>query len=105
MKKHYLSLVLAVVLLSCGVTERDYRVVHRNALVADMHSDTVLRVKKGFDLAERAGHPATPYRLYPILRRNSIRSFLFSSVSTPIGVSPSMTPMTPRPCCVSATIT
>ena len=41
------------------------------------------------------------YLLYPIFCRNSIRCFLSSSPSIPLGVAPSTTPMIPRPCSVS----
>ena len=62
MKKYYYYLILAVALLGCGVVERDYRALHRNALVADMHSDTVLRMKAGFSMGERhiEGHMDIP---------------------------------------------
>src|SRR5690348_9878596 len=46
-----------------------------------------------------------PYRLYPIFRRNSLRTAISAGPSTPLGGLPSITPMTPRPCSVFATIT
>lgn len=45
------------------------------------------------------------YNLYPILRRNCLRFWTSFSVSTPLGLYPSMTPIMPRPCSVSATMT
>jgi hypothetical protein len=44
------------------------------------------------------------HRLYPICLRNSRRCTASTSVSTPSGDPPSITPSTPRPCSVSATI-
>ena len=45
------------------------------------------------------------HRLYPIFRRNPCRQAASSSDSTPFGEDPSITPIMPRPCSVSATIT
>src|SRR6266567_1424208 len=45
------------------------------------------------------------YRLYPIFRRNSFRALISAGPSTPFGGLPSITPITPRPCSVFATIT
>lgn len=49
-------------ILSCSGENRDYIKLHRDALVADMHSDTVLRMKKGFDFSVRdtLGHMDIP---------------------------------------------
>lgn len=57
-----LLLLLSAVLLRCGGNVRDYREVHSSALVADMHSDTVLKMKPGFEMAERHadGHMDIP---------------------------------------------
>jgi len=63
MKKTLLMLMVpAAVLLSCGGCDRDFRTVHFKALVADMHSDSVLKMKPGFDLGERhaEGHMDIP---------------------------------------------
>ncbi len=49
--------------------------------------------------------PLHRYRLYPIARRKSRRFPSSSTDSTPFGDDPSITPITPRPCSVSATIT
>jgi membrane dipeptidase len=40
-------------LLSCSPAKIDADRLHREALVADLHSDTVLRMKKGFDFSVR----------------------------------------------------
>src|SRR5438034_9768991 len=45
------------------------------------------------------------YRLYPIFRRNPLRAASSAGPSTPFGDLPSITPITPRPCSVFATIT
>src|SRR5437879_13156885 len=45
------------------------------------------------------------YRLYPIFRRNSLPAAISAGPSTPFGELPSITPITPRPCLVFATIT
>src|SRR3989304_2532266 len=45
------------------------------------------------------------YNLYPILRRNCLRFWMSFSVSTPLGLYPSITPIMPLPCSVSATMT
>src|SRR5207244_2064988 len=42
------------------------------------------------------------HRLYPILRRNPCRHSAPEASSTPLGELPSITPRTPRPCCVWA---
>ncbi|UCD64068.1 MAG: dipeptidase [Candidatus Zixiibacteriota bacterium] len=42
------------VLLSCSGEQRDYLQIHKSAIVADMHSDTPLRMKRGFDIAARS---------------------------------------------------
>ena len=55
----------------------------------------------------RCSHDSSlmPYRLYPIFRRNSLRAAISAGPSTPFGELPSITPITPRPCSVFATIT
>src|SRR3990172_2299869 len=45
------------------------------------------------------------YNLYPILRRNCLRFWTSFSVSTPLGLEPSITPIMPLPCSFSATMT
>ncbi|MDH3890905.1 MAG: dipeptidase [candidate division Zixibacteria bacterium] len=62
MKKHIYCLILAIALLGCAPIERDYLALHRKALVADMHSDTVLRMKNGTDISLRGdeGHMDIP---------------------------------------------
>ncbi|MEW6411434.1 MAG: dipeptidase [Candidatus Zixiibacteriota bacterium] len=48
--------------MNCSDRPRNYLSLHRDALVADMHSDTVLRMKKGLDLSQRnrLGHMDIP---------------------------------------------
>jgi hypothetical protein len=48
---------------------------------------------------------ATGYRLYPMVRRKARRVPVSSAVSIPLGGDPSITPITPRPCSLSATTT
>ena len=45
------------------------------------------------------------YNLYPNLRSSCLRAWMSFSSSTPFGLYPSTTPIIPRPCSVSATIT
>ena len=45
----------------------------------------------------------TYFSLYPNLLRRSFRSDLSFSVSVPLGLKPSITPSTPRPCSLCAT--
>jgi len=50
-------------ILSCTPANHDYMKLHRDALVADLHSDTVLRmVEEGFDISKRdsTGHMDLP---------------------------------------------
>jgi membrane dipeptidase len=63
MKKTQLILfVLSAALLRCGGGIRDAAAIHQSALVADMHSDTALKMKPGFSMAERhdEGHMDIP---------------------------------------------
>ncbi len=65
MVRHIVSLTfLFVLLIGCGGDNKmiDYRKLHKDALVADMHSDTVLRMLNGFDIAKRdsTGHMDLP---------------------------------------------
>ncbi|UCC45631.1 MAG: dipeptidase [Candidatus Zixiibacteriota bacterium] len=56
------SAVCAGMILSCADPGRDYVQLHRSALVADTHSDTPLRMVRGFDISERdtTGHMDIP---------------------------------------------
>lgn len=49
-------------ILSCSGLDHDYLKIHKRALVADMHCDTVMRLMKGADLAVRdtVGHVDIP---------------------------------------------
>jgi len=51
-----------VAVIGCGQSRPDYRAVHDKALVADLHSDTPMRMHRGFDFAERdtSGHMDLP---------------------------------------------
>ncbi|HUU45687.1 MAG TPA: membrane dipeptidase, partial [Acidobacteriota bacterium] len=55
-------LVMAGVLLSCSAAEHGELSLHQSALVADMHSDTALRMLRGFDFSQRdsTGHMDIP---------------------------------------------
>jgi membrane dipeptidase len=52
----------AAMMMSCGGAERDYATLHKNSLVVDLHSDTPLRMPRGFDIAVRdtSGHMDIP---------------------------------------------
>ena len=61
--KHIIWLAIwAGMILSCGDPGSDYTQIHRSALVADTHSDTPLRMVRGFDISERdtTGHMDIP---------------------------------------------
>ena len=64
MKQFTLILLLACLgVLGCSESAPDHLAVHRQALVADMHSDTVLKMRRGFDLGVRhteEGHMDIP---------------------------------------------
>jgi len=63
MKTYKILLVLfGIVVTGCADTERDYAVLHKKALVADLHSDTAMRMRRGFDFAQRdtTGHMDIP---------------------------------------------
>jgi len=66
MKKYTLLSVLALIALTvaigCSPAERDYKAIHDKALVVDLHSDTPLRMRRGFDFAVRdtSGHMDIP---------------------------------------------
>lgn len=49
-------------LLSCSSLQRDHMELHKEALVADMHCDTALRMNRGFDISRRdtTGHMDIP---------------------------------------------
>ncbi len=59
-------LSLTALLLGCrvhgGNTSRDYREIHTKAIVTDLHSDTPLRLRDGFDFSKRdtTGHMDLP---------------------------------------------
>jgi len=61
-KNIILWLLLIAGLLGCGQSQPDYLTIHKNALVADLHSDTPLRMMRGFDIAVRdtSGHMDIP---------------------------------------------
>ncbi len=48
-----LYVAAALLIAGCGTLDHDYHAIHRRATVVDMHSDTVLRMLNGFNLAER----------------------------------------------------
>jgi membrane dipeptidase len=52
----------AAALPSWAAAERDYMRLHRNAIVVDLHSDTVMRMKDGMDFSKRdtIGHMDIP---------------------------------------------
>ncbi len=54
--------VLMVGLLGCGDTDRSDTQLHKEAIVADMHSDTPLRMRRGFDFSggDTTGHMDIP---------------------------------------------
>lgn len=63
MKKYIFSFIGTIaVILGCGGSQRDYMTLHRDALVADLHSDTALRMMRGFDFSKRdsVGHMDIP---------------------------------------------
>jgi hypothetical protein len=55
-------LIFIPVIISCGRGERDYLRLHHDSLVADMHSDTPLKMRRGIDFAEydSIGHMDLP---------------------------------------------
>lgn len=55
-------MVPIVGLSGCSEADRDYMKLHKEAIVADMHSDTPLRMIKGFDFSRRdtTGHMDIP---------------------------------------------
>ena len=52
----------ATILVTCGDSSRTWQNIHEDALVADMHSDVVMRMVEGFDLGQRdsTGHVDIP---------------------------------------------
>jgi membrane dipeptidase len=63
MKISYLLwIIVAGAFFSCTNTERDYLAVHNKAIVADLHSDTAMRMRDGFDFSTRdtTGHMDLP---------------------------------------------
>jgi membrane dipeptidase len=62
MKKQLIIILLLLGVFGCGEIDRDHMKIHTNALVADMHSDTVLRMKRGLDISVRdtSGHIDIP---------------------------------------------
>ncbi len=51
--KKLCCILLLIMFAGCGQPERDYKAIHNKALVADLHSDTPLRMKRGFDFSMR----------------------------------------------------
>ncbi len=63
MKKNLIFTALLLMgLLGCSETQLDYMTLHKNALVVDLHSDTPMRMRRGFDFAVRdtSGHMDIP---------------------------------------------
>ncbi len=62
MLRHLAIATLIGGLLNCSDHPRDYMSLHKASVVVDMHSDTVLRMKKGLDLSQRnkLGHIDIP---------------------------------------------
>ncbi len=52
----------SIMMAGCDNSERDYLSLHNNSLVVDLHSDTPLRMKDGFDFSVRdtSGHMDIP---------------------------------------------
>jgi len=48
-----LYIAAALLIGGCGSLDHDFRAIHTRATVVDMHSDTVLRMLNGFDIAAR----------------------------------------------------
>jgi membrane dipeptidase len=61
-KNAILWVLLIMGLLGCSDTQLDYMTLHKQALVADLHCDTAMRMKRGFDIAVRdtSGHMDIP---------------------------------------------
>jgi membrane dipeptidase len=56
---HATAVALSVIVgFSCADLKSDYRELHKSSLVIDMHSDTALRMMRGFDISNRdtTGH-------------------------------------------------
>ncbi len=63
MKNYTILLIVTIALIvGCSGSQRDYMTLHRHALVADLHSDTALRMMRGFDFSQRdsVGHMDLP---------------------------------------------
>jgi membrane dipeptidase len=63
MTKNIILLALLIMgLWDCSDTPIDYMTLHQNALVADLHSDTPMRMRRGFDFSVRdtTGHMDLP---------------------------------------------
>src|SRR5262249_49702238 len=58
--------------------------------------------RRGLEHLQQRGHDLI---LYPKFLKSALRAALSASPSTPFGGEPSMTPIMPRPCSVSATTT
>jgi len=58
----FFCFVILTALSGCGGADRDSAELHRSALVADLHSDTPMRMMRGFDFAQRdtVGHMDIP---------------------------------------------
>jgi membrane dipeptidase len=63
MKKNLILWMLLIGgMLGCTDPQPDYLTIHNNALVADLHSDTPMKMRRGFDFAARdtSGHMDLP---------------------------------------------
>ncbi len=60
--KYIVSAIVLLGLLGCGQSQPDYMTIHKNAIVADLHSDTAMRMAHGFDISVRdtTGHMDIP---------------------------------------------
>ena len=61
-RKIFLLALLILGLMGCSETPVDYATLHKNAIVVDLHSDTPMRMRRGFDFAVRdtTGHMDIP---------------------------------------------
>ena len=62
MNKNFFLIVLVAVLSLEGMAKVDYKTLHRQSLVVDMHEDVLLQVKRGSDISKRLdyGHVDLP---------------------------------------------
>lgn len=82
----YLRIILTVMLLmlACNTNKPTALEIHNNALVADMHSDTVLRMIEGFDFSK---HDTTGHMDIPRLFKGGVDLQVFAcwlDTKTPI---------------------